>query len=106
RQAGGGLDHDPWYDIERKHGGVIAAIQATWPERVTVHDGWVEQSRIWTSNPSLIDARALSIPWPTHAGSELAYSRRAARAGHRFAYWGEPGRVLVEHIGTHSEVGH
>lgn len=106
RQAGGGLYHDRWYDIEREHGSVIAAIQATWPRQVTIHDGWVEQARVFTTNPALIDARALTVEWPASAGSERAYSDRVVRAGHRFAYWGEPGHVTVEHVGQHTGVGY
>lgn len=106
RQAGAGLHHDRWYDLERRAGSVIAAMQRYWPALVTVHDGWVEQSRVFTTNPALIDARALDIDWPEVRGSERAYSDAAAAAGHRFAYWGAPGHVTVEHIGSHSEVGH
>src|SRR5690606_3030054 len=103
---GGGLDYHPWFDVERQHGGMVAAMKHHWPQLVTFHEGWVEQRRVFTTNPSLIDARALTIDWPATAGSERGYSNHAVRAGHSFAYWGEPGRVLVEHIGTHSEVGH
>lgn len=106
RQAGGGLRHHPWYDEERARGSVVAAIQAHWPRLVTNHDGWVEQRRVFTTNPCLIDRRALDVEWPNVPGSERAYSARAVRAGHSFAYWGAPGEVTTEHIGEHSEVGH
>ena len=106
RQAGGGLHHDAWYDVERAHGSVVAAIKATFPRQVTVHDGWIEQSRIFTTNPALIDAKALAVEWPDGASSERHYSDLAARAGHRFAFWGEPGHVTVEHVGQHTGTGY
>lgn len=106
REAGAGLYHDPWYDFERKCGTVVAAIQAHWPKLVTVHDGWVEQTRVFSTNPCLIDARALDNDWPDVDNSERAHSDVAVRAGHRFALWGNPGHITVEHVGQHTGTGY
>lgn len=106
RQAGGGVYGDPWYDYEREHASMVEAVAHRFPSQVVMHDGWVEQNRVFSTNPHLADRKCLDVDWPTGANSERRYSQRAADIGHKFAWLGNPGHVVVNHVGEHTGRGY
>lgn len=106
RQAGGGLYTAPWYDYERQHTSMVEAVAHRFPSQVVMHDGWVEQNRVYSTNPHLADRRSLEVDWPSGANTERRYSQRAADLGHKFAWWGDPGHVTVNHVGEHTGRGY
>lgn len=89
---------------DEHHAGGVAA-HAHWVE----HDGWVEQSDIFSLNPCLIPRTVLFLGWPSGplgVGNESGMTSRCRDAGYRFAFRGQ--KVCppaVTHIGSYRASG-
>lgn len=96
------LQRQPWYEAEIEHGGVVAALEADpkWQGRLEHREGHVRHDIVFSTNPTLIPARAFAHNWPYAPRSEQVFSRQLARKGFTFAYWGEAGHVTCTHHGS------
>lgn len=89
---------NPW---EQQAGGLL------WSEHFngdfTIHDGWMEQRRLWSINPSVLHASTLRAITP---GVEKLLTTQARNRDWTFGFWGhptDPPRAI--HIGTEGGMG-
>lgn len=88
---------------ERSSGGLLGTMNGEF----TKHGSWIEHSRFWTTNPSLIRSDVIqSLSWDELPESECEghFGFRVKESGMTFGYWGS-GEVWVEHMGNRSVDG-
>jgi hypothetical protein len=101
------LQRQPLTPGEHAAGGVAA--HAHWVEHSDPYGLWVEQSDIFSLNPCLIPRWVRELGWPSGpigVGNESGMTARCAKAGLRFAFWGEKNTSPhVTHIGASRSSG-
>lgn len=93
------LQRQPWYENEKREGGVIAAIRVQGP---TFEDrgSWIRHNAGFTGNPSLIARQTFEdFTWPDPPWSEAGISRAMRERGKRFAYYGQEKELYITHHG-------
>lgn len=89
---------NPW---EERAGGLL------WSEhfqgQFTEHDGWLEQNRLWSINPSVMRASTMLAVTP---GVERLLTDQADANGWSHGFWGKPhDPPRATHIGTENGMG-
>jgi GT2 family glycosyltransferase len=105
------FQRQPLTPDEHEQGGVLAAmryyarpdpnrVRRTPPTQYVDHNGWAEQTHIFSLNPSIIPRRVLELGWPTGPigiGNETGMTDRLRYQGFTFGVW--KAGPLVHHIG-------
>ena len=97
------LKRQPWSAEEKQAGGQIETNPAAHTQCGDGSTHWVEHSRLFSLNPTLIPVRTLELGWPAGelgVGNEAGMTQRCLDAGMRFAYFGkkeDPARCT--HVG-------
>lgn len=94
------LLRNPVFEPETKPGTILGHPTAAFTLRNGGPVAWLEHTRYFTVNPTLISRALCNRPWPATQHSEAVYGRQILRKGqHHAAIWGK-GEQWVTHIGA------